>query len=906
MTKQKENQTVCLIDGSGYIFRAFYALPPMTRSDGTPVNAVYGFMNMLIQLINDCRCSHMVVVFDAARHNFRNNIYPAYKQNRKETPPELIPQFPLIREVCRVLNVPQIEMEGFEADDLIATYTRLARKAGQFVRIISADKDLMQLICDGVSLYDPMKKKTLTEEDVINKFGVLPNKVVDVQSLMGDSIDNVPGANGIGPKTAAQLINEFHSLDGIFEHINDIKSEKRRLGLIQNKEQIYISQKLVQLDDHVPVNTDISDFVLTKPNEKILFDFLSQNNFKSLTNKISSWLTKQSDLFCDNSTIFPSSIDDLKPVALKPIVVKTLYEWKNVYQKILQCKDVTFLLNTLNNESQISSIGIYLNGSPYIIPVSVEKRNTVSDLFSFNESHKTSNIPFEDIYDNLIDILENSNIHKISYDVKKQLHLLYQFKQHICSIQNFDDVLIQNYVLNGSQKSAELSDLAQQYVKTNITEIVEQSDEVRFWPQQLFIIHELYTQFDTSLKNNPFIYQTIELPLISVLFHMEVNGILIDTNQLLQLKIIFSDEINRLSQQIHQIAGEEFNINSPAQIAKILFEKMGLTANKKNTGGSFSTNVQVLEKLAEEGHEIADLILKHRMFGKLKSTYVDALLKQADSANRVHTTFLQTVTNTGRLSSVDPNLQNIPIRTEHGKEIRRAFIARKGYKLICADYSQIELRIMADVANVHQLKESFLKNEDIHARTASQIFKIPLSEIDSDTRRRAKAINFGLIYGISAFGLSNQLGISRSDAQRYIDSYLEHYPEIKSYMAQTEEFVKKNGYVLTPLGRQCFISGLEHPKTRSFAIRAAINAPIQGGAADIIKIAMNQIHQTLSNNHFDAKMLLQVHDELIFEVCQSDVEPVMTLIKDKMEKAIQLSVPLIADVRCGNNWKEAH
>ena len=402
------------------------------------------------------------------------------------------------------------------------------------------------------------------------------------------------------------------------------------------------------------------------------------------------------------------------------------------------------------------------------------------------------------------------------------------------------------------------------------------------------------------------IYNTIELPLIPVLFQMETNGILIDSNQLLYLKKIFSEEMNTLSQKIYQLSDTEFNLNSPAQIAKILFDKMGLTTNKKNTSGTQSTDVKVLEKLADDGHEIANLILKHRMFGKLKSTYIDSLLKQADSCNRVHTTFLQTITNTGRLSSVEPNLQNIPIRTEQGKEIRKAFIARKGYKLVCADYSQIELRIMADVADVHQLKESFLKNEDIHARTASQIFKIPLSEIDADTRRRAKAINFGLIYGISAFGLSNQLGISRLDAQKYIDSYLENYPEIKVYMSKTEEFVKQNGYVLTPFGRQCFIAGIDHPKTRSFAIRAAINAPIQGGAADIIKLAMNQIHHTLSTTCFDAKMLLQVHDELVFEVHEKDVIPVMALIKDKMENTVHLSVPLIADVRCGNNWKEAH
>ena len=904
MTERKKNQTVCLVDGSGYIFRAFYALPPMSRADGTPVNAVYGFMNMLIQLINDCGCSHMVVVFDAARRNFRNDIYPEYKKNRKEIPPELIPQFPLIREVCRVLNVPQIEMEGFEADDLIATYARLAREQGKSVKIISADKDLMQLMQSDVELYDPMKKKNLSQADVLNKFGVLPDKVVDVQSLMGDSIDNVPGATGIGPKTAAQLINEFHSLDGIFEHIDKIKSEKRRQGLLQDKEQIYISQKLVKLDDNVPVHKDISQFVLSKPDEDALFCFLSQNNFKSLTKKISAWLTKQSDLFTVDTEKTPFSTDAETRIS-NIHKIKTLSDWKNLYQKIIDNKEITFLCDT-ENDDIITSVGIGINDEQYIIPITYHENNPVSDLFSFGKKIISDTLLLEEIYDDIIDILKHPAIHKISYDFKKQLHLLYRFKQQMFSIRNFDDVLIQNYILNGSHKSSKLIDLYQQYILKDTTDLPKYDDEYLAILHNLIATYELYQYFHPQLNNKHMIYNTIELPLIPVLFQMETNGILIDSNQLLYLKKIFSEEMNTLSQKIYQLSDTEFNLNSPAQIAKILFDKMGLTTNKKNTSGTQSTDVKVLEKLADDGHEIANLILKHRMFGKLKSTYIDSLLKQADSCNRVHTTFLQTITNTGRLSSVEPNLQNIPIRTEQGKEIRKAFIARKGYKLVCADYSQIELRIMADVADVHQLKESFLKNEDIHARTASQIFKIPLSEIDADTRRRAKAINFGLIYGISAFGLSNQLGISRLDAQKYIDSYLENYPEIKVYMSKTEEFVKQNGYVLTPFGRQCFIAGIDHPKTRSFAIRAAINAPIQGGAADIIKLAMNQIHHTLSTTCFDAKMLLQVHDELVFEVHEKDVIPVMALIKDKMENTVHLSVPLIADVRCGNNWKEAH
>ncbi len=945
--------TICLVDGSGYIFRAFYALPPMTRPDGTPVNAVYGFLNMLMQLVSERGCAHIVVVFDAARRNFRNNIYPAYKETRKEVPPELIPQFPLIREACRLLNIPQIEMEGYEADDLIATYARIAREKNWQVQIISADKDLMQLMRDGVTLYDPMKRKELTNDDVIAKFGVLPNKVVDVQSFMGDSTDNVPGAAGIGPKTAAELINQFGSVTGVFENLHLIKSEKRRTGLERDKELVFISQKLVQLDSQVPVQAQPEEFTVRMPKEDALYRFLTENNFKSLMNKMKNWLNKQADfletitennptsmaknsdttlvnkdeqamlsLFETNEIITEKTVTPKSASIQEPqkCLIQTKEEWQKLYEEILKHKKVAFQIYISIENKIPHGIALTLSGDKaYYIPINKTQQSAKTDLFAFQATKSVANVPaYETVVRQLKEILSNPEIHKIGFNLKEQLHYLYHDDNQVSDIQNFDDVLVQNYVLNGTNDTQTLQNIVSReliFELPILPEIkkrkglpveehtIEQYCAIRT-TESAFIYH-LYHLFKAQ-TNNHFIYQQIDLPLIPILFKMEKAGILIDKMHLVRLNGLFTQEINQLINQIYELAGEEFNINSPAQIAYILFDKLGLKADKKNAGGSLSTSVGVLEKLAEDGNEIARLILQYRMFVKLKSTYVEALLNLADNQQRVHTTFLQTITNTGRLSSTDPNLQNIPVRTSAGKEIRKAFIARDGYKLVCADYSQIELRLMADVANVKQLKESFIQNEDIHARTASQIFKIPLNQIDADTRRQAKAINFGIIYGISAFGLANQLGISRSDSKNYIDSYFTHYPEIKQYMENIEKEVKEKGFVTTPFGRKIFIAGIEYPKTRAFAVRAAINAPIQGGAADIIKRAMIDVQQALKQTNYDATLLLQVHDELVFEVKNEDVAAVMDIIKDKMENATHLSIPLIADVRAGNNWKEAH
>lgn len=972
-------QTICLVDGSGYIFRAFYALPPMTRhSDGTPVNAVYGFFNMLTQLIDTNRCSHIVVVFDAKRKNFRNDIFPEYKATRKETPPELIPQFPLIRAVCTALNVPYLEMEGYEADDLIATYARLAVENGFKARVISADKDLMQLMRDNVSLYDPMKKKELTNEDVLKKFGVTPDKVVDVQALMGDSTDNVPGASGIGPKTAAELINQFNSVENLYQHLDEIKSTKRKEGLERDKEKVFISKQLVLLNEYAPVQPDLEQFKAKPVQTQIVMDFLIQNEFKSLLPKMQHWCakygsdstsedksvceiscTKQPDetekvlfqtpencLSSESDTVFSGIISEKSPAfysesskdsasnTLKSMVnkdkeytiIKTQSEFNTLIQRIQKTKKCAILLYPCDNDKPNSpSDGLAIavdEKNAFYVPLTHAEAEKPLDLFSFQNT-ESNGISRSVALNYVQNWLSDKSVLTIGCDLKSLCHQLSkQGMKNIC-LNNFHDIMLESYVLNGSNVTHTLSDMRLHYLNDcsiNISallgsgknkvrfETIELETKAPVCMQEVSATMQIHNLLAVQMQNSTaeIIYHTLDLPLIPILFEMEKTGILIDKNHLSHLRELFTQELDHLMNQIYELAGEVFNINSPAQVSHILFDKLELSAGKKTASGTYATDVKTLTALAEDGNLIAQKILEYRLYGKLKSTYIDALTAQADENNRVHTTFLQTITNTGRLSSVDPNLQNIPIRTSAGKEIRKSFIAKRGYKLVCADYSQIELRLMADVANVAQLKESFLKNEDIHARTASQIFGQPLHLVDADLRRRAKAINFGLIYGISGFGLARQLGIGQKEAKEYINTYFEHYPEIKTYMDNMTEQVLTNGYVKTHMGRKCFIQGYNVPKTKSFAVRAGINAPIQGGAADIIKRAMIDVDKALKKSNLDARLLLQVHDELVFEVKENDVPQAMELIKQTMENATRLSIPLIAEVQSGDNWKEAH
>ncbi len=866
--------TVCLIDGSGYIFRAFYALPPMHRADGAPTNAVYGFTSMMINLLQENSCQQIVVVFDAKRENFRNRIYLEYKANRMAPPQELIPQFKLIRSACEALNVDWIEMEGYEADDLIATYTRIALENGQNVRIISADKDLMQLMQNGVTLHDPMKKKDLTDQDAFNKFGVSPDKIIEVQSLMGDSTDNVPGASGVGPKTAAALIQKFGSVENLYQHLDEIKSAKQREKLAQDKEKVFISKQLVSLDKNVPVKWELSDFSQKTMDSKKILPFLQENNFPSLVQKISVKF---------NFTPQKENDIDISKIVIKEI--KTAKDISTLTEQFSKEKAFSFDVKSVNN--QLTDLFFAESNTIYHVPLQPDQS---TDLFGFTELKTQPEII------KALQKLFDLSVIKIGYDIKSTLHLLDKIGVQIS--EPYHDILLMAYNADGTEQNG-ISDLIQRYYQqSNVPEKYFAS----FVSSLASVLHKKLEKL-----NLWGVYRDVDLPLIPLLFQMEQDGILTDETQLKKLDGIFTKKINELSNKIHALTDEDFNINSPAQLGVILFEQRGLPGGKKGASGHWITDVKVLEKLAiEENDDLVKLVLEYRALNKLKSTYIDDLIERNQKDKRIHTTYSLTSTNTGRLASSNPNLQNIPIRSEDGKNIRQAFVARSGYQLLSADYSQIELRLMADVANVQKLKESFIHGEDIHARTASQILNIPLEQITPDQRRQAKAVNFGIIYGISGFGLARNLGISRGQANQYIESYFAQYPEIKKYMEQTIQFADTNGYVQTPFGRRIYIEGLNNSTTRQFAHRAAINAPIQGGAADIIKMAMIRVFKVLDEKKLDIYPLLQVHDELIFEVTDKDIETAKNLIKDNMEKVVHLSVPLIVEIGTGHNWREAH
>ena len=869
---ENSQKTLCLVDGSGYIFRAFYALPPMFRADGVPVNAVYGFTAMMMTLLQENGCDGIVVIFDAARHNFRNDIYPEYKTNRRDIPPDLVPQFSLIRQACDALNVAWIEKEGFEADDLIATYARIANQKGMTVRVISADKDLMQLMTDQVHLYDPMKKKEVTLEDVKQKFGVLPDKVVEVQALMGDSTDNVPGASGIGPKTASALIQQFGSIQNMFTHLDKIPSDKRREGLLADKEKIEISKKLVHLDQFVPVEEDLNAFQRHNIQQEKLTAFLRLNNFPSLIKRLSNFHfhTPTAEAHTADATIIP---------------VDTAEKMNEVLQSINQT--FSFYLD-INAQGELNALD--LANTTSIFHIVLAPSAVQGDLFNTPTSQKTSHINL------LAPLFADPHIIKVGYDIKASIHLLKE--KGILLAPPYKDVMLMSYDLDGSKHPHDLETLLSLYAPNDETQ-----------GKQAFFIQKISQQIQEKLiaENTLAIYEDIDAPLIGILAEMEQKGILVDEQHLKKLNDIFNQKLEELTQQIHALTGEEVNINSPAQLGVILFEKRGLKGGKRGANGHWITDVKVLEQLAnEQEDELAKLILKYRAAAKLKSTYIDDLLQRIQTTPRISTTFSLTATNTGRLASSNPNLQNIPVRTSEGKEIRASFIAKEGHVLLSADYSQIELRLIADVANVKKLRESFQKNEDIHARTASEVFGIALEEITSELRRQAKAINFGIIYGISGFGLAQNLKISRTEANQYIESYFAQYPEIKEYMKKTIEFAGTNGYVTTPFGRKIYIDGFDSGRTRSFAERAAINAPIQGGAADIIKMAMIRVEKILKEKNIPAQMLLQIHDELVFEVPKERAEEAARVIKENMEQVIKLSVPLVVEVGMGQNWRDAH
>ena len=863
---------ICLVDGSGYIFRAFYALPPLTKADGTPIGALFGFANMLLNLLEENKCPFLVVVFDAKRENFRNTIYPAYKENRKETPAELIPQFSLIRQLLDAFDVSWIEKEGYEADDLIATYTHRALQKNWGVQIISSDKDLMQLLQPNVSIYDPMKRKELTQQSCQEKFGVSSDKIVAVQALMGDSIDNIPGAKGIGPKTAADLINRFGTLDNLFAHLPEIEKNKVRESLKENRENVFISEKLACLKTDVP---DLPSFdIFQKPvlNIPKVTTFLKENGLYKVLQRVQ----KNAPDVLENQTS-----------KIQISTINSISKFKEWLQKALLTKELFLFLKESKDKKSPSQVPeqtlLCATKTGLFAEIPFSNQISSQDLFSLSD---TSNLSLSDLFAVLKPILEDSSILKTGWHLKDHLHKLCPVGQTLLPT-NLGDINLMSFILSGEELP-----------------LTEQENTAIF----SFLLtqeKQLQEQFQSNLDAHR-IYTDIEAPLIEILFQMEQTGVLVDKHQLQKLAVDFQEHLSSLTKTIYQYAGTEFNINSPSQLSKILQEQeTGLT--KKTASGTFKTDSKILENLAEQGNQLAKSMLEYRQIAKLKSTYVDTLLKLAEeNQGRIHTTYSQTSTNTGRLSSSDPNLQNIPIRTEMGKKIRSAFIAQKGYVLVAGDYSQIELRLMASIANVPELLKAFQNNVDIHAQTASQIFGIPLQQVDADTRRQAKAINFGLIYGISAFGLAQNLGISRTKANEYIQAYFEKYPEIKTYMDQTAEQAKKNGFVKSLFGRTCFIRGFETPATAGYAMRAAINAPMQASGADIIKMAMIQVVQKLLPSFPEVRMLLQVHDELVFEVPEKQASAFSQRLKEVMEQVVITELPLQADVGIGQNWKEAH
>ncbi len=905
-------ETVYLVDGSGYIFRAYHALPPMTRPDGTPVNAVYGYCNMMQKLLTDVGAQRIVVVFDAGRTTFRNTLYPAYKAHRPDPPADLIPQFALIRAATTAYNIPWVEQEGFEADDLIATYADHAVAKGDNVVIVSSDKDLMQLVTPRITMLDPIKNKPITETDVLEKFGVPPSQVVEVQALTGDSIDNVPGVAGIGIKTAVQLLQEFGSLDALLANAHTIKQEKRRQTLLDNADNARISRELVTLKRDVPLATPLSALTPVTIDIPNLQAFLEANNFRSLLARVQK--------------------EPTKPVAKPAYELVTteaaLQKW------VASIKDTGFMVfdteTTSLNALQAELVGIALATSATkacYIPLAHGKHE------GFDFAGMNASLPRQLDKTLVITILKplfaDASIRKVAHNLKYDWHVLHN--AGITEWASVDDTMVMSYVLDSSLNGHGMDELAKKHFdydtityaqvtgtgKAQISFAEVPLEQARdYAAEDAAITARLYDLFQQRLisEHMTTVYETLERPLIAVLATMERNGIRVDPTILAKLSQDFAASMATLEEDIFTQAGMRFNIGSPKQLGDVLFDHLKLDGGKRSKkSGAYGTGADVLEALATQGHGIAAKVLEWRQLAKLKSTYSDALVRQIHPrTGRVHTSFMQTVTSTGRLSSSDPNLQNIPIRSDLGRKIRGAFIADKGCQLISVDYSQIEMRLLAEMADIKTLKDAFRDGRDIHALTAHQVFGVPLESVSNDLRRRAKAINFGIIYGISAYGLSQQLGCPVHEADTYIKAYFVQYPGIKAYMEHTIAHARQHGYVTTLFGRKCYTTGIhdKNPNMRNFAERAAINAPLQGTAADLIKRAMIRVQQELVQQNLTTKLLLQVHDELILEAPSDEVERIKVLLSRLMPRAAEprfhLSVPLEVDIGIGANWNDAH
>jgi DNA polymerase-1 len=927
-----------LIDGSGYIFRAFHALPPMTRPDGTPVNAVYGFSNMLMKLLDDLRDTSVeeliAVVFDAKRKTFRNDIYKDYKAHRPPPPEELIPQFSIIHDATRAFNVACLQIEGFEADDIIATYARLAVAEKIDVVVISADKDLMQLIKPGITMFDPMKNRTIGPDQVVEKFGVGPDKVIEVQALAGDSTDNVPGVPGIGVKTAAELILQYGDVETLLAKAGEIKQPKRRENLLANAELALISKRLVTLKDDVPLETPLDDLKWKAPDPETLLAFVAAQGFRSLIPKVTAKLggtphSLASIPLQDNAQPNARAVPQAPgPASYETVqTLADLERWvKNAAANGWVAVDTeTDGLDPLRARMCGVSLSI-TPGSGCYIPlrhVGSAAQGTLDLGGESGNKEAPPQIAVKDAIKLLKPLLEDPGVLKIGHNIKFDMHV---FAREGINVAPVEDTIVISYILEGAGHGHGMDELAALHLdhqtikfadvcgtgKNQITfDRVALDKATAYAAEDADITRRLHALLKPRLREERLltVYETMDRPLIYVLKDMEARGILVDKKVLGDLSHDFAGRMATLETEIHKLAGEPFNVNSPKQLGEILFERMSLPGSKKGKTGAYATGAEILEELAAQGHDLPARVLDYRQLAKLKSTYTDALMEEINpETGRVHTSFAQTIASTGRLSSIDPNLQNIPIRTEEGRKIRTAFTVPKGKKLMSADYSQIELRLVAHVADVKALKRAFKDGEDIHAATASEMFGVPIKGMDPMVRRKAKAINFGIIYGISGFGLARQLGIPRTEAQEYINAYFAKFPEIRDYMEATKTEARKQGYVSTLFGRRVYIPGIgdKNPNMRGFAERAAINAPIQGGAADIIKRAMVRLPKALADAGLSAAMLLQVHDELIFEVVEAEVSKTKDVVRTVMEASAHLDVPLTVDVGVGMTWAEAH
>ena len=925
---------IYLVDGSTYIFRAYHALPPLTRkSDGFPVGAISGFCNMLDKLIRDEKeknnLTHLLIIFDAPGKTFRNSIYPEYKANRSSPPDDLIPQFPIIREATKAFNVPHVEMVGYEADDLIASYTKAAVSKGMKVTIVSSDKDLMQLVDDNASMLDTMKNRTIKENEVIEKFGVKPNKVIDVQSLAGDSVDNVPGVPGIGIKTAALLINEYDNLDNLIQNASNIKQTKRRESIIEFSEQARVSRELVTLKDDITLPIPIEDIQIQSIEPKKLISFLKGMEFKTLTEKKAREFNLSLETIDSQEIELNFKAKNIAQEPLKDSVDITDFNYKN-YSTIT---DITQLNQWKDKISEKGFVAIdtetdSLNAiDANLVGFSMAIDNNEACYVPIAHSEKSPQIEIEKALEVLKEIMEDQGVLKILHNKKYDGLVLQKYN---ISITPYDDTMLISYSIGSGGIRHNLDALSKNYLSHNAISFKEIAGTGK--GQKLFTDIDIDTatkyaaeDADVTLRlwkllkpklakeRVSSLYETIERPLARIIMEMEKHGVSIDEKILNRLSEKFERKIKEIEKNCFKIVGEEFNLGSPKQVGEILFDKLGIKGGKKTPSGAWSTDADTLTFLASGGNALPKLLLEWRGISKLKSTYTDALPTFINKkTNRIHTSYAMSSTSTGRLSSSDPNLQNIPIRNEDGREIRSAFVAEKGCSLISADYSQIELRIIAHMADDSNLKQAFKEKIDIHSLTASEVFGVPLKDMDNEVRRKAKAINFGIIYGISAFGLSNQLDISRSEASDYIRSYFEKFPSIRDYMETTKEFARENGFVKTLFGRKCIIDSSMNrgPGGKAFMDRAAINAPIQGTAADIIKRAMIKIPQSLKNENLSTKMIMQVHDELIFEVQDEQINKTLEIVKREMSNShkpiVELSVELEVEAAFGKNWNEAH